>query len=157
MKPSHTYRRPYRLAPMLRRNDTYLQHLASVPLFAACSKKELGLVSRRAEHLSIDPGRVLTKEGAPGHEFFVILEGSATVHKGGKKVATLGSGDYFGELALLDRSPRNATVTATTALEVVVLGQREFSGLLDEVPGLAHKLLAGMARRLREADAKRVH
>ncbi len=142
---------------MLRRNDTYLQHLSVVPLFAACSKKELGLISRRAEQISIDPGRVITKEGAPGHEFFVILEGTATVSRGGRKIATLGAGDYFGELALLDRAPRNATVTATTELEVVVLGQREFSGLLDEVPGLAHKLLIGMARRLREADAKRVH
>lgn len=142
---------------MLRRNNTYLQHLSTVPLFAACSKKELGLISRRAEQLSIEPGRIITTEGTPGHEFFVILEGSATVSKGGRKVASLGVGDYFGELALLDRAPRNATVTATTELEVVVLGQREFSGLLDDVPGLAHKLLIGMARRLREADAKRVH
>lgn len=137
--------------------DAYLKHLASVPLFAACSKKELGLVARRAEHLQVDARRVLTTEGATGREFFVILDGKARVTRGGKRVATLGPGDYFGELALLDRSPRNATVIADTPMEVVILGQREFSGLLDEVPGLGHKLLAGMARRLRDADAKRVH
>ena len=68
----------------------------------------------------------------------------------GRKVATLGPGDAFGELALLDKAPRNATVTAQTPMEVVVLGQREFGGLIDEVPGFARKLLAGMARRLRE-------
>ncbi len=142
---------------MLRKNDAYLGHLASVPLFSACSKRQLALVARRAEHTAFGVGTVLIKEGTPGHEFFVILDGTAVVARGNRKVATLKAGDYFGELALLDRSPRNATVTATSPIEVVILGQREFSGLIDEVPGLAHKLLAGMARRLRDADAKKVH
>jgi CRP/FNR family transcriptional regulator, cyclic AMP receptor protein len=74
----------------------------------------------------------------------------------GRKVAELGPGKFFGDLALLDRAPRNATVVAETPMEVLVLGQREFAALIDEVPGFAHKLLAGLARRLREADAKSV-
>jgi CRP-like cAMP-binding protein len=86
----------------------------------------------------------------------VIIEGTATVSRHGRKVATLGPGDAFGELALLDKAPRNATVTAATPMELVVLGQREFGGLIDEVPGFARKLLAGMARRLRDSDAKSV-
>jgi CRP-like cAMP-binding protein len=138
------------------RRDAFLDHLAQVPLFSALSRKELALVARRAEDVKVEPGRVLVSEGATGSEFFVIVEGTATVSKRGRKVATLGPGGAFGELALLDKAPRNATVTAQTPMEVVVLGQREFGGLIDEVPGFARKLLAGMARRLRESDAKSV-
>lgn len=101
-------------------------------------------------------GRVLVSEGSSGSEFFVILEGTAKVSRRGRKVATLGPGAAFGELALLDKAPRNATVTAETDMELVVLGQREFGGVIDEVPGVARKLLTGMARRLREADAHSV-
>jgi len=138
------------------KND-YLDHLASVPLFAACAKNDLKLVARRAEHVRVAEGKELVSEGKPGHEFFVIANGKAAVRRKGRKIATLGKGDYFGELALLDRAPRNASVVADSDMELFVLGQREFSGLLDEVPGLAHKLLAGMARRLRDADAKNVN
>jgi CRP-like cAMP-binding protein len=140
---------------MARRGD-FLQHLAEVPLFSALSKKELSLVARRAEDVEVSPGAILTSEGAAGHEFFVILDGTAKVSRKGRKVASLGPGAAFGELALLDRAPRNATVTAETPMELVVLGQREFVGLIDEVPGFARKLLAGMARRLRTEDAKSV-
>ena len=138
------------------RRDAFLDHLAQVPLFSALSRKELALVARRAEDVKVDPGRVLVSEGSTGSEFFVIIEGTANVTRRGRKVATLGPGDAFGELALLDKAPRNATVTALTPMEVVVLGQREFGGLIDEVPGFARKLLAGMARRLRDQDAKSV-
>jgi CRP/FNR family cyclic AMP-dependent transcriptional regulator len=99
---------------------------------------------------------VLCEEGSGGHEFYLILDGTATVKRGGRKVATLSSGDYFGELALLNRSPRNATIIADDDMELLVLGQREFSGVLDEVPGIAHKLLGSMAARLQEADARDV-
>jgi CRP/FNR family transcriptional regulator, cyclic AMP receptor protein len=138
------------------RRDAFLNHLAQVPLFSALSKKELQLVARRAEDVRVDPGRILVSEGSTGSEFFVIIDGTATVSRHGRKVASLGAGDAFGELALLDKAPRNATVTAQTEMEVVVLGQREFGGLIDEVPGFARKLLAGMARRLRDSDAKSV-
>ena len=86
----------------------------------------------------------------------MIIEGTARVERHGRKVAELGPGGFFGDLALLDRAPRNATVVAQTPMELVVLGQREFSGLIDDVPGFARKLLAGLARRLREHDAKTV-
>jgi CRP-like cAMP-binding protein len=106
--------------------------------------------------VNVSPGKVLVSEGAPGSEFFVIIDGTAKVTRQGRKVATLGPGAAFGELALLDRAPRNASVVAETPMELVVLGQREFAGILDEVPGFARKLLAGLAHRLREADAKSV-
>ncbi len=136
------------------KRDEFTEHLAQVPLFAACSKKDLQAVAKRAEDVHVDAGKVLVSEGAAGAEFFVILEGQAKVTRHGQDVATLGASDFFGDLALLDRAPRNATITAVTPMELVVLGQREFSALIDEVPGFAHKLLAGLARRLRAYDAQ---
>ncbi len=138
------------------RHDTFIDHLAEVPLFSACSRKELGLVAKRAEDVKVEAGKVLVSEGATGTEFFVILDGTARVERRGRKVADIGAGGFFGDLALLDRAPRNATVVAQTSMELLVLGQREFAALIDEVPGFAHKLLAGLARRLRDADAKSV-
>ncbi len=131
-----------------------LEELAQVPLFSACSKKELQLIARRAEHVDVPAGKVLVREGAAGAEFFVIVEGTAEVSRHGKRVATLGPGAFFGDLALLDRAPRNATVTAKTPMQLMVLGQREFAAMIDDVPGFAHKLLTGLAHRLREYDAK---
>ena len=138
------------------RRDAFIEHLQEVPLFAACSRKDLQLVARRAEDVRVPAGKTLVSEGETGHEFFVILEGSARVSRQGRKIATVGPGGSFGELALLEKAPRNATVVADTDMELVVLGQREFAGLIDEVPGFARKLLAGMAHRLRESDARSV-
>lgn len=137
----------------MRRNQ-YIDHLARVPMFEALSKKELGLVARLAEDVEVGTGTVLIREGATGREFFVIARGKATVTRKGRRVNALGPGDFFGELSLLDGAPRNATVTAETPMEVVLLGQREFLGLLYDVPNVAFKLLKGMARRLRAADSK---
>jgi CRP/FNR family transcriptional regulator, cyclic AMP receptor protein len=138
------------------KRDQFVEHLKDVPLFSACSEKDLEQVAKRAEDVTVEAGKVLVSEGAAGAEFFVILDGNATVSRHGKEVATLGAGDFFGDLALLDRAPRNATVTAVTPMELAVLGQREFSGLIDEVPGFSHKLLAGLARRLRAYDAQTI-
>jgi CRP-like cAMP-binding protein len=138
------------------RKDSKLDHLAQVRLFRACSRKELTTIGRASDEVRVAAGKTIVEEGQTGHEFFLILDGNASVLRKGRKVATLGAGDYFGELALLDRGPRNATVKADGDMEVLVLGQREFSGVLDEVPTIAHKLLASMATRLREADAKEV-
>ena len=125
-------------------------------MFAACNNKELGIIGRASDEVSVAPGKELVAEGSTGHEFFLILDGQAAVKRNGRKVAGLGPGQYFGELALLDRGARSATVVAETAMNLLVLGQREFSAILDEVPGLAHKLLTIMAGRLREADARAV-
>ena len=92
-----------------------------------------------------------------GNEFFVIIDGTATVRRQGRKVATLEPGNGFGELALLEDAPRNGTVVADTDMEFVVVGQREFTELLDGVPGFARKMLTGTAHRLREADARVLH
>jgi len=136
------------------RTDTKLEHLAQVRLFSACSKKELSAIGRVSDEVAVPAGREIVTAGTPGREFFLILSGHADVKRGGRKVATLGPGRYFGEMALLDRGTRTATVTAQSPMTLLVLGQREFSGLLDEIPALAHKLLSSMAVRLREADER---
>ena len=137
--------------------DNKLDHLAQVRLFSALSKKELTQIGRASDEVTVAAGKEIVKEGSAGHEFFLILEGTATVKRNGRKIATLGPGQYFGELSLLVRGQaRNATVVADTDMRLLVLGQREFSGLLDEVRGLAHKLLSTMATRLADADAKSV-
>jgi CRP/FNR family cyclic AMP-dependent transcriptional regulator len=135
------------------RSDSFVDTLASVPLFSACSKKELAMVAKSAEHVTMAPGKVVVNEGAAGTEFFVILNGQARVERHGRQVNTLGPGAFFGDLALLDRAPRNASVIADSELEVAKIGQRAFDALLDH-PGFSKKLLAGLARRLREQDAR---
>jgi CRP/FNR family transcriptional regulator, cyclic AMP receptor protein len=139
------------------RESDYIQHLGEVALFAGCSRKELQAIARRSTPTSVAAGKTLITEGAAGREFFVIESGSATVRRNGRKIATVGPGQAFGELALLDNAPRNATVTADTDMEVLVLTRAEFTALLDEVPGIARKLLTSLARRVREADARSVH
>lgn len=137
------------------RSDPFVETLATVPLFSACSKKDLQMVAKSAEHVSVPPGKVVVTEGAAGTEFFVIIDGRARVERHGRQVATLGPGAFFGDLALLDRAPRNASVIADSEMEVARIGQRAFDQLLDR-PGFSKKLLAGLARRLRQEDAKSV-
>jgi CRP-like cAMP-binding protein len=134
--------------------DSKIDQLSQVRLFSAFNKKELGLIARASDEISVTPGKELVKEGTPGHEFFLILDGECSVRREGRHIATLKEGAYFGELALLDHAPRNATVVAETDATLLVLGQREFNGVLDEVPVLAHKMLTIMAHRVREADAR---
>jgi CRP-like cAMP-binding protein len=128
--------------------------LADIWLFSACSASQLREIRRVVEEAAVPAGSVLVEEGTVGREFFFIVEGTATVRRSGRKVATLHPGDYFGELALLDRKPRSATVTADTDMTLLVLEQRAFNGLLDVVPAIAHKLLVAMSLRLRDADAR---
>lgn len=134
--------------------EDYLNHLASVPLFSGCTTRELRDIARATVELTLDQGKEFVTQGDVGREAFVIVDGQATASRGGQTVATLGPGACVGELALLDHGPRTATVTAATPLTVLVLGPREFSGLLDEVPTLNHKILAALAARVRELDSK---
>lgn len=128
--------------------------LANVPLFSSLSKKDLQRVAKASEEVRIEAGRTLVEQGRTGHEFFLILDGTAVVRRNNRKVTELGPGQYFGELAILDRGPRSASVIANTDMSVLVLGQREFIGVLDSIPGMAYKILKVMAERLRAADTK---
>lgn len=114
--------------------EEYLNHLASVPLFSGCTTKELRDIAKATVELTLDQGKEFVTQGDVGREAFIIVDGTAEVTRSGQTIGQLGPGDCVGELALLDHGPRTATVTATTPLTVLVLGPREFSGLLDEVP-----------------------
>lgn len=128
--------------------------LSTIWLFSTSSARDLRTIRRALEEVTVPPDRILCEEGTIGREFFLIVDGKATVRRNGRKIATLGPGQYFGELALLDRRPRSATVISETEMDLLVLGQRQFNGVLDAVPALSRKLLAAMATRLRESDAK---
>lgn len=127
--------------------------LTKIPLFAHCSKRELQRIRGLLTPLIVPEGTVLITEGKPGHEFFVVLEGNASVTHDGVRVATLGPGDYFGEIALMQGGPRTATVVADGPMRVEVASEREFRALLDDAPGLARALILPLAQRIRELEA----
>jgi CRP/FNR family cyclic AMP-dependent transcriptional regulator len=127
--------------------------LKTIWLFSSCTASELRKIRSSLDEIEVPKGKVLVEEGRIGLEFFLIVTGKAAVTRNGKEVATLGPGDHFGELALLDRRPRSASVVSKTDMDVLVLSQRQFNGLLQSVPTIARKMLAAMANRLREADA----
>ena len=104
------------------KSDAYLDNLGNVRLFSSCTKKELQTIIKASDELSIKAGTVLVDQGAAGTQSFVILEGSATVKRNGRKIAVLGTGATVGEMSLLDRGPRTATVVADTDMRVLVIG-----------------------------------
>lgn len=132
---------------MLRR-DAKVELLKRVPLFAGCSKKELGEIATLADEIDFGAGKVLTSEGASGREFFVLVDGAAEVRRNGRKVSTLGSGDFFGEIALVSERPRTATVTTTAPARVLVVTDRAFRELMRDVPSIQLKVLTALADRL---------
>ena len=134
--------------------DAYLDHLGSIGLFSALSRKELQRVARVSDEVKVKAGHELARQGDVGREMFVLVEGEATVRRNGRKVSTIGPGSAVGELSLLDRGPRTATVTCDSDCVVLVLGAREFTSLLDDVPGLSHKVLARLAAWVRDLDSQ---
>lgn len=134
--------------------EQYIDHLASVPLFRGMNNKELREIAKATVELTLEADREFVTQGDVGREAFIIVEGKAEVVRNGKTIAELGPGDCVGELALLDHGPRTASVIAAGPVKVLVLGPREFSGVLDEVPTLAQKILEVLASRVRELDAR---
>ncbi len=136
------------------RTSSATDHLSSVALFSECSKKELLAISKASDRLDLDDGATLTREGQSSREAFVVLDGKAVVKRNDRKVGVLGPGDAIGELGLLDRGPRTATVVADGPLQVLVIGPREFAALLDQVPSIARKMMVALSSRIRELDSK---
>ena len=136
----------------MHRHDRLDEHLASVPLFEGLSKKQLRLISQLATELEEPAGTVLIREGKIGHEFIVVIEGEIEVTQDGQVLGEHGPGNYVGEIALLEHRPRTATVTAKTPVKLEVIGQREFAGLLEEMPEIAQQVKATASRRLTSAE-----
>ncbi len=130
-----------------------ISRLQQVPLFSGCSQRELRTIAHGIRDIDHPEGSVIAREGEPGVGLFVIADGTADVSIGGKKRATLGPGDFFGEIALLDGGPRTATVTSTSEIKLLGLTEWVFRGLMQEHPSIALKTLQAMAGRLRSATS----
>lgn len=133
--------------------EATVDRLRGVDLLRNCTHHQLQEVARLAERVQVAEGEVLAREGRIGREFFLLLSGSVSVTQMGRRVNTLGSGDFFGELAAMDPGPRNATVTALTDLDVLIIGPRELSAMSD-IPGFRGALFRSMAGRLRILEAR---
>jgi len=130
----------------------YLPH-RPLALFSGLSRRDLDLMARQTDVVKADAGKVLTRQGALGEEFLLIVDGSARVERDGKPIARLEAGDFFGEMSLTDGKPRSASVIAETRITLLVVDSRSFRSLLDAVPGLRRKISVTLCERLRKADA----
>ena len=129
-------------------NKEKVELLRRIPLFAECSKAELTEVAISSDEREVPEGDRLTEEARPGREFFILVEGSVDVRRGGKKLGDLGAGDWFGEMAILRYKPRAATVTATSTVRALVLSDRDFRQVVETTPRIALKVLQRVAQRL---------
>jgi CRP/FNR family transcriptional regulator, cyclic AMP receptor protein len=133
--------------------DEFLRGLGSVPLFSNCTKRQLQEIGQVANQVILPAGKVLARQGEVGLEMFIVLDGTASVTRDGRQVATRTAGDVVGELAVLSRHPRNATVVADTELRTLVLTHSGLDQLLDDIPGLAKHLLYEISARLETANS----
>jgi CRP/FNR family transcriptional regulator, cyclic AMP receptor protein len=134
--------------PMLLRQNAKVELISRVPLFAGCSKRELGLIAGITDEIVQPTGSELTIEGRKGREFCILIAGTADVTLRDAHLRTLSAGDFFGEIALLLDAPRSATVTATSDVRLLVIDKIAFQRLLREAPAIQGKLLEALATRL---------
>jgi len=139
----------------MNRTET-IEALRSVGLFETLSHKDLNEVAKRAEEVAVPAGTMLAQEGRPGEQAFVIIEGSAAVRRNYRKVATLGPGEVFGEMSLIEGVPQSLTVQTLEDSRLLMINRADFHHLVQNVPGFASKLLVSLSRRLREATRKLV-
>jgi voltage-gated potassium channel len=130
------------------RKNAKVELIKRVPLFSGCSKRELDEIAGIADEIELRAGSALTREGATGHEFLVLVDGSAEVKRKGRLVNKLGSGAVLGEIALITGTPRTATVTTTKSSRMLVITARDFKALLRRMPSLQLKVLDALASRL---------
>lgn len=133
---------------MALRKNAKQKLLKKVPLFARCSGPELEAIGKIADELDFKEGKELAKEGSPGREFFVIVDGTAEVTRGRQKLRTLSDGDFFGEISLITKLPRTATVTTISPMRALVITDRSFRRMLDQSPGIQRKVLEALGQRL---------
>lgn len=133
--------------------SAHTELLGRLPLFSGCTKRELKQIAGLTTEMSFSKGTVLTQQGDPGDECFVIVDGAVDVSIDGTTFAELGPGQMVGEMSLLDQGPRTATVTAKTDVGVLVLNPMEFATLLDGAPAVSRKLLRSLAQRLRAVES----
>ncbi|MGI9578095.1 MAG: cyclic nucleotide-binding domain-containing protein [Microthrixaceae bacterium] len=129
-------------------------HFRNLPIFAGCDEGQLAEIDRVADEVHVEAGRTVLRQGDLGQEFAMIISGEADIIKDNEKVARIGPGAYFGEIALLDSIPRTASVVAAKDLVLEVIDKRGFNTLLDDLPSLSRSMLKGMAQRMAELEAQ---
>lgn len=134
------------------KRDRKIELLKKVPMFSNLSNRQLIEIAKHAQQVSVKEGAVLAKQGSKGWEFFFIVEGKAQVQKDGKAIRKLTSGDFFGEISLIDQEPRTATVIADTDMILLLVDTRSFAHLLETIPGLQGKIILALCRYLRLAE-----
>ena len=127
--------------------DVKTELISRVPLFSQCSKGELQEIAAIADEIDIAEGKELTTEGSPGREFFVIIDGTASVAQDGDQINDLGPGDFFGEVALVKDTPRTATVTATSPVRALVVTRQNFKRLIERQPDIERTVLRALVDR----------
>ena len=132
-----------------------MELLGRLPLLTGCSKRDLRRIASLADEIEVPEGKVLTRQGEPGDECFVIVDGKAKVTMRGRGSSSMGPGAFFGEMSLLDRGPRSATVTAATDMRLLVLSSQGFSTMVRDTPQVAPRIMRSLAERLRAAERPR--
>jgi CRP-like cAMP-binding protein len=138
-----------RLEGVIEVADRRLELLASVPLFAGSTKRQLRGILDWTKEYRYEPGSTIVQEGAKGDELFVLLDGKASVSRDGKMLTRLTAGDSFGEMTVIDGRPRTATVIADGPVDCLALKQKDFKALLEGDPTLAWNLLGSLTARIR--------
>ena len=128
--------------------DAKVELLKRVPLFSKLGKQQLQQVAQIADELDLPAGKEMATQGDRGREFFVLLKGEADVTKDGRKISTMREGDFFGEIALVTKMPRTATVTATSDVDVLVITERAFDNLLKTTPEIGRSVAEALAERV---------
>ncbi len=131
----------------------YLDHLTTVPLFEGLDRQELDAIGSSATELTLSAGDVLMREGSPSHEMVIVLDGTLSVSANGEEIAQIEAGGFAGEMGLLARAPRNASVTALTDVRVLHIDGRSFEIVLEKAPSIAVKMLPIVASRVVENNA----
>jgi CRP/FNR family transcriptional regulator, cyclic AMP receptor protein len=130
------------------RKNAKVDLIKSAPLFSECSRKHLNEIAEIADEIDLKEGKELTSEGRPGREFFVLIEGTADVKRGDRRINQMGAGDFFGEISLITQRPRTATVVATSPVRALVITDRSFRRLLEHQPEIQGKVMSAVAARL---------
>ena len=142
---------------MATHTDHKLELLKRVPLLSGLGKRDIEEVGRLAEEIDLPAGHVLMREGASGNEFFVIVDGTVMIDRGGATIRSLGPGDFLGEIALVDDGPRTATATTESPAKLLVVGHREFHSLMNQFPAIQTCVLQALAQRVRHLEPETAH
>jgi len=137
--------------------DEKLELLHRIPLFAGFDRRQVERLGMLADEVDVPAGKVLMRQGDSGDDLMVLVSGQVGIERNGERINTLGPGDVFGEIAVIERGPRTATVTTEAPTQLLVINHRDFHALMEEFPEVAAQLLATLAKRVRTLDTGAAH